>query len=70
MLLLTAFVRHYHPEKGKGVTALCAYPLPHCAVRCCRACMKVLTETPFYHHFHTCPYQLYIACARVIPDVR
>lgn len=36
------------PPKGQRVTALCAYPLPQCAVRCFRACMKVLIEIPFY----------------------
>ena len=43
-------------RKGQRVTAFCAYPLPHCAVRCCRACMEVLIEIPFYQYFHTCPY--------------
>ena len=39
------------PPKGQRVTALCAYPLPQCAVRCFRACMKVLIEIPFYQTY-------------------
>ena len=39
------------PPKGQRVTALCPYPLPQCAVRCFRACMKVLIEIPFYQTY-------------------
>ncbi len=58
------------PPKGQRVTALCAYSLPQCAVRCFRACVKVLIGTLSYLHFHTCPYLYFNACAHESPDVR
>ena len=43
------------PKKGKGLRHFAPTHCPHCAVRCCRACMKMVMED-FHHYFHTCPY--------------